>query len=189
MTRVAMNFTSEAKWTPGRHPALFVESAAGTWKAMVNTDEATWSVRGPDPDDEAHYASGEATNADVAERSALDLKGRVAAAKRQARACIMGQIAATETKKTKAILEAEIAAALAERDAGITADAQARFVRRGDRFRYVGDVWQVTRVGRGPRGAVTMAREIPDPRDRFEKVTLIDDREFPRSELREMTKI
>lgn len=180
---------SEAKWTTGAHPALFVESTAGTWKAMVDTDEATWSVRGPDPDDEAHYASGEATNADVAEGSALDLRGRIAAAKRQARTYIMGQIAASGTKKTKAILEAEIAATRAEVNAGIAADAAVRFVRPGDRFRYVGDVWRVTRVGRGPRGAVTMAREVPDPRDRFEQVVLIDDREFPRHLLREMKKI
>lgn len=177
------------KWTTGAHPALFVDSTAGTWKALVNTDDASWSVRGPDPDNEAHYASGEATNADVAEGSALDLKGRIAAAKRQARAYIMGQVASGGTKKTKAILEAEIAAALAKRNAGIAADAATRFVRPGDRFRYIGDVWQVTRVARGPRGAVTMAREIPDPRDRFEKVVLIDHREFPRSALREMVKI
>jgi hypothetical protein len=180
---------SEAKWTPGAHPALFVESTAGTWKAMVNTDDATWSVRGPDPDDEAHYASGEAMNADVSERSALDLRGRVAAAKRQARAYIMGQIAASGTKKTRAILEAEVAATRAEVDTEIAADAAARFARPGDRFRYVGDVWRVTRVRRGPRGVVTMAREVPDPRDRFEKVVLVDDREFPRHVLREMVKI
>ena len=149
MKRTSMSFTSEAKWTPGVHPALFVDSTAGTWKAMVDTDEATWSVRGPDPDNEAHYASGEVTNADVAEGSALDLKGRIAAAKKQARAYIMGQIAAGGTKKTKAILEAEIAAALAKRNVGIAADAAVRFVRPGDRFRYVGDIWHVTRVGRG----------------------------------------
>ena len=178
-----------AKWTSGAHPVLFVESTAGPWKARVDTDEATWSVRGPDPDNEGHYASGEVTNADVAEGSALDLKGRIAAAKKQARAYIMGQIASGGTKKTRAILEAEIAAALAKRNAGIAADAAVRFVRPGDRFRYVGDVWHVTRVGRGPRGVVTMAREVPDPRDRFEKVVLIDDREFPRYALREMVKI
>lgn len=189
MKRSPMSFTTEAKWTPGAHPALFVESTAGTWKAMVDTDEATWSVRGPDPDNEAHYASGEVTNADVAEESTLDLKGRIAAAKKQARAYIMKQIATGGTKKTKAILEAELAAALADRNAGIAVDAAVRFVRSGDRFRYIGDIWRVTRVRRGPRGLVTMAREIPDPADRFEKVTLIDEREFPRHELREMTKI
>ena len=162
---------------------------------MVNTDEATWSVRGPDPDNEAHYASGEATNADVGDRATLDLKGRIAAAKKQARAYIMSQISSGETKKTRAIVEAEIVAALADRDAGIRRDAQARFVRPGDRFRYAGDVWQVTRVERKPRvgqearGPVTMAREIPDPRDRFEKVVLVDHREWPRAILREMAKI
>jgi hypothetical protein len=189
MTRTPMSFSSEAKWTSGAHPALFVDSTVGTWKGAVNTDDATWSVRGPDPDNEAHYASGEATNLDVAEGSALDLKGRIAAAKRQACAYIMGQIAVGGTKKTKAILEAEIDAALAKRNVGIAADAAVRFVRPGDRFRYVGDVWRVTRVGRGPRGLVTMAREVSDPRDRFEKVVLIDDREFPRWALREMVKI
>lgn len=180
---------SESKWTSGPHPALFIDSTVGTWKAMVDTDDASWHVRGPDPDNEAHYASGEATNLDVAEGSALDLKGRIAAAKKQARAYIMKQIAASGTKKTPAILEAEIAAALAARNAGIAADAAARFVRPGDRFRYVGDVWRVLRVGRGPRGVVTMAREVPDPMDRYEKVVLIDDREFPRYALREMVKI
>ena len=83
------------------------------------------------------------------------------------------------------ILEAEVVAALAVRNAGIAADAAARFVRPGDRFRYVGDVWRVVRVGRGPRGVVAMAREIPDPSDRFEKVALVDDREFPRYILRD----
>lgn len=55
----------------------------------------------------------------------------------------MGQIAAGGTKKTKAILEAEIAAALAKRNVGIAADANVRFVRPGDRFRYVGDAWHL----------------------------------------------
>ena len=45
------------------------------------------------------------TNADVAEGSPLNLKGRIAAAKKQARAYIMGQIASGGTKKTGAILE------------------------------------------------------------------------------------
>jgi len=188
--RTSTSFASEAKWTPGSHPALFVDSTAGTWKAMVDTDEATWSVRGPDPDDEAHYASGGATNADVADGSTLDQKGRIAAAKRAARAYIMGQIAASGTKKTKAILEAEIAATRAEFNAGIAADAAARFVRPGDRFRYAGDVWRVTHVRRGPRGAVTMAREVPALDGRPGEVALVDNREFPRHALREdMTKI
>jgi hypothetical protein len=73
-TRKSSATSGAANWTPGAHPALFVDSTAGTWKAMVNTDEATWSVRGPDPDNEAHYASGEVSNADVDEASALDLK-------------------------------------------------------------------------------------------------------------------
>jgi hypothetical protein len=146
-------------------------------------------VRGPDPDNDDHYASGEATNADVANESTLDLKGRIAAAKKQARAYINRQIAVGSTKKTKAILDAEILAALTDRNVGIAADAAVRFVKRGDRFSYIGDVWRVTRVARGPQGIVTMARESPDPSDRFEKVVLIDDREFPRRALREMAKI
>ena len=156
---------------------------------MVNTDDATWSVRGPDPDNEGHYASGAATNADVSEESSPDLKARIAAAKKQARAYITKQISGTKTKKTKAILEAEIEIALAARNVGIAADAAVRFVRPGDRFRYIGDVWRVMRVARGQRGAIAMAREVADPRDRFEKVVLIDDREFPRHLLREMVKI
>ncbi len=190
MSRVTgASFTSDGKWTSGSHPALFVDSTDGTWKAMVNTDDATWSVRGPDSDNESHYASGEATNADVTSGSSLDLKGRIAAAKKQARAYIMSQISSGGTKKTKAMLDAEIAAALADRNVGIAADVKARFVRTGDRFSYIGDVWRVTRVGRGPRGAITMAREVPDPSDRFEKVTLIDHREFQRYSIREMTKV
>jgi hypothetical protein len=191
-TRKSSATSGEAKWTSGAHPALFVDSTAGTWKAMVNTDESTWSVRGPDPDNEAHYASGEVSNADVNEASALDLKGRIAAAKKQARAYIMGQIGASGTKKTSAIREAELAAALAQRDAGLAADAAVRFVRPGDRFRYIGDVYQVIsvehkpRVGQTARGTVSMGREVTDL---FGKTVLIDLRSWPRAMLREMTKI
>lgn len=159
---------------------------------MVDTDEATWSVRGPDPDNEAHYASGEVSNEDVDEASALDLKGRIAAAKKQARAYIMEQISAGGTKKTAAIREAELAASLVQRNAGLAADAAIRFVKPGDRFRYIGDVYQVTsvehkpRVGQTARGTVSMGREVSDP---FGKTVLIDLRAWPRSMLREMTKI
>lgn len=147
---------------------------------------------GPDPDDDSHYASGEATNADVAEGSTLDLKGRIAAAKKQARAYITGRIRSSGTRKNRAILEAEIAAETSDRHAGVAADAAARYVRPGDRFRYIGDVYVVTRVehrprvGQSERGSVTMARESTD---RFGKVALIDHHDWPRSILREMTKI
>jgi hypothetical protein len=182
---------SEVKWTPGRHPALFVGSTSGTWKAMVDSDEATWSVRGPDPDNEAHYASGEVTNADVADGSALDLRGRVAAAKKQARAYIARQISAGGTKKTRAIIEAEIAGEMARRDAGAAAEAAVRFAKPGDRFRYIGDVWRVMhvehkpRVGQSERGAISMAREVTDP---FGRTVLIDHRAWPRDMVRAMEK-
>ena len=102
---------------------------------------------------------------------------------------VVGQLAASGSKKTRAILDPAIAAARAQVDQGIATDAAVRWVQPGDRFRYGGDVWRVTRVGRGAHGKVTMAREVPDPRDRFEKVVLVDDREFQRGHLREMSKI
>ena len=187
-----MSFAADGKWTTGRNPVMFVDSTTGPWKASVDSDEATWSVRGPDPDDEAHYASGEATNADVAGGSTLDLKGRIAAAKKQARAYITGQIEASGTKKTKAIMEAEIAAAIDESRAGISADAAERYARPGDRFGHLGDVYQVTlverrpRVGQSSRGTITMAREVTDP---FGRTVLIDHRAWPRDMVRSMKRI
>jgi hypothetical protein len=118
------------KWSSGKDPVLFVESTGGLWKAMVH-DDATWSVRGPDPDNEAHYASGEATNADVRDGKSLDTKNRIAAAKRMARAYIDAQIDGSDARRTKAMIEAEIAEAMAS----AKATAQANFGNRQARHK------------------------------------------------------
>lgn len=82
-------------WTspgPDHNPALFIETPGGdVWKAVVHEYEGTWHVRGPNPDDATHYADGEVTNDDP-EVKTPDVKGRVAVAKKRARAYIMAQI-------------------------------------------------------------------------------------------------
>jgi hypothetical protein len=78
------------KWTSGDDPALFIETPQGLWKAMAHDD--SWSVRGPDPDNPLHYASGEVSNADNDVKFG-GAKGRLAAAKKRARAYIMAQLA------------------------------------------------------------------------------------------------
>jgi len=95
-----ISLTPNNTWTPGKNAALFIETAQGLWKAMVDEDGG-WNVRGPDPDNEAHYASGEVVEGDpdvkestsITERSqgARRAMGRVAAAKKRARAYIMAQ--------------------------------------------------------------------------------------------------
>lgn len=88
-------FITAGKWTPGPNAsnpssALFVETAKGAWKGMVDED-GHWSVRGPDPDDPLHYASGDVSTAD-ADVKVGGAKGRMAAARKRARSYIMNQI-------------------------------------------------------------------------------------------------
>jgi hypothetical protein len=161
------------KWSPGRDSALFVESTGGLWKAMVH-DDATWSVRGPDPDNAAHYASGEATNADVGAGKSLDAKARVAAAKKMARAYIAAQIEGSGTRKTKAMLDAEIAAELAKYA------AQSRPVQIGDRYDCIGQTYEVVKIGRDRARTIQMARPTVDG---FGKRVMIDQRSFPLRDL------
>ncbi len=167
------------KWTSGSDPILDIESTAGTWRAKVDTDDASWSVRGPDPDNAAHYVSGEATGG-------ASSKENLTIAKKQARACIMESIATAGTKKTKAILDAEIAAETAKLRDQIQKDGEVTFIRKGDRFGYFDKILQVTNVGRGKNGAVSLATEIPDPRDRHEKTILVDPRVYDRYEVRDV---
>lgn len=47
-------FAKEGKWTPGADATLVM----GDWQAWVD-GEGHWKVRGPDPDDAAHYAGGD----------------------------------------------------------------------------------------------------------------------------------
>lgn len=82
------------KWTSGDHAALFIETPRGVWKAMAHKDDSTWSVRGPDPDDPLHYASGEVFTADP-DVKVGDAAGRFAVAKKRARAYILAAIPTT----------------------------------------------------------------------------------------------
>lgn len=54
----------EGKWTPFRAgesmTTMIVETPDGNWQAKVHKD-GSWSVRGPNPDDESHYGGGEVT--------------------------------------------------------------------------------------------------------------------------------
>jgi len=49
-----VTFAQEGKWTPGADATLVM----GDWQAWVD-GEGHWKVRGPDPDDAAHYADGD----------------------------------------------------------------------------------------------------------------------------------
>ena len=77
----------ENKWSRGPNSTLLV----GEWQAWVDGD-GHWRVRGPNPDDEAHYADGdiELTEAEDTEagNSATRRKMRAERAKKAARAYI-----------------------------------------------------------------------------------------------------
>lgn len=74
----------DGKWTPLRQgetmTTMIIETPVGNWQARVHTD-GTWSVRGPDPDNEAHYASG-----DTSDFESGNDKKILAEAKKRARA-------------------------------------------------------------------------------------------------------
>jgi hypothetical protein len=85
--RAGIQTYTEGKWTPFRAgervTTMIVETPAGVWQAKVHKD-GSWSVRGPDPDNEAHYGSGEVT-ADT-DRELVTL------AKKQARAFLKARL-------------------------------------------------------------------------------------------------
>lgn len=90
-------------------------------------------------------------------------------------------------------LEREIAAAIKERADKVAARpavfshmGASLSVAKGDRLDNFGQVWRVLSVS---KKLVTMARETPDPLDRFEKVLLVDQRNFHPSHLAHMRKI
>ena len=93
LPKVATSYTP-GKWTSGNVSALFIDTPRGVWKAMAHKDDSTWSVRGPDPDDPLHYASGEVHTADTDVKTG-DAAGRFAVAKKRARAYILAAIHAT----------------------------------------------------------------------------------------------
>lgn len=110
------SFAEEGKWTSGADSTLLVDR----WQAWVD-GEGHWKVRGPDPDDEAHYADGdiELTEAEYTEagNSAARRKIRVTRAKKAARSYINSMLQSAggrrhAPKKTAAQLDREIAAAL-----------------------------------------------------------------------------
>lgn len=112
-------FAEEGKWTSGPEATLLI----GGWQAWVDGD-GRWKVRGPDPDNEAHYADGDIalTEAEYIEagNAAARRKIRAARAKKAARAYIQAAAGpATErqhaTKKSSAELQREINEVLAKR--------------------------------------------------------------------------
>jgi hypothetical protein len=91
------------KWTSGRNSVLFIETPSGTWRATAHEDDSTWAVRGPNPDDAAHYADGE-----ILEDEADSGRERFSLAKKRARAYVMTH-GAQAPKKPAALLDREIA--------------------------------------------------------------------------------
>jgi len=88
--RVA-TFAAEGKWTSGADSTMLV----GDWQAWVD-GEGHWKVRGPDPDNEAHYAGGdiELTEAEDIEAGNSEARRKIRAqrAKKTARAYIQSML-------------------------------------------------------------------------------------------------
>ena len=116
LRRVA-TFAEEGKWTPGADSTLIIED----WQAWVD-GEGHWKVRGPDPDNEAHYADGdiELTEAEYTEAGNSEARRKIRAqrAKKAARAYIQSMLQSSGArhhatkKKSAAQLNQEIAEAL-----------------------------------------------------------------------------
>ena len=91
--RVA-TFAAEGKWTSGADATMLI----GDWQAWVD-GEGHWKVRGPDPDNEAHYGGGdiELTEAEDTEagNSTARRKIRAERAKKAARAYIKSMTSKT----------------------------------------------------------------------------------------------
>lgn len=117
-SRRVATFAEEGKWTSGADSTLLI----GNWQAWVD-GEGHWKVRGPNPDDEAHYADGdiELTDAEYTEagNSGARRKIRAARAKKAARAYIQSMTRASKPhhatrKKSPAQLDREIEDSLAK---------------------------------------------------------------------------
>jgi hypothetical protein len=119
ISRVA-TFAEEGKWTPGAGSTLII----GDWQAWVD-GEGHWKVRGPDPDNEAHYADGdiELTEAEYIEAGNSEARRKIRAqrAKKAARAYIQSMSQPSRArhhatkKKSPAQLQCEIDDALRRR--------------------------------------------------------------------------
>ena len=86
-SRRVATFAEEGKWTSGADATMLV----GDWQAWVD-GEGHWKVRGPDPDNEAHYADGdiELTEAEYIEAGNSEARRKIRArrAKEAARAYV-----------------------------------------------------------------------------------------------------
>ena len=118
-SRRVATFAEEGKWTSGADSTMLV----GDWQAWVDGD-GHWKVRGPDPDNEAHYADGdiELTEAEYIEagNSVARRKIKARRAKEAARAYIKTMPRPSTRhhatkKKSPAQLNQEIAEVLAKR--------------------------------------------------------------------------
>lgn len=176
-------FAEEGKWTSGADSTMRL----GDWQAWVNGD-GHWKVRGPDPDNEAHYADGdiELTEAAYIEAGNSEARRKIRArrAKEAARAYIkaMGLPSKRQhsTKKPPAQLQREIDEVLSRTSTPqpldtwrSSSDIRAA-TKKDDRLDNFGQIWRVLRV---TRNKITVAREVPDPRDP-EKAVLVDQRDF-----------
>jgi hypothetical protein len=118
MKRRVAAFAEEGKWTSGPDATMLI----GDWQAWVDGD-GHWKVRGPDPDNEAHYADGdvELTEAEYIDAGNSEARRKIRArrAKEAARAYIKTTMQPSKrqhaTKKSPAQLQREINEALASK--------------------------------------------------------------------------
>lgn len=141
-----MTFAKEGKWTPGTNATLFI----GDWQAWVD-GEGHWKVRGPDPDDPAHYADGDIELTEVEYEEAGNSEARRKIRRQRAKKAASSYIRAMTTrsrvpghatrssaqvhrsalpKKSPAQLNREIAEALARKRGQVTATGMAHARRK-----------------------------------------------------------
>lgn len=172
-SRRVASFAEEGKWTSGADSTMLI----GDWQAWVDGD-GHWKVRGPNPDDEAHYAGGdiELTEAEYIEagNSAARRKIRARRAKEAARAYIktMTQTSKRQhaTKKSPAQLQREIDDALAKPKAGTVPKAGA-YKKTSKTLIIEGEPWTVRRdsywspsIGGGVQGSAWIFTRVSDGR-------------------------
>jgi hypothetical protein len=99
----------EGKWTSGSSSTMIV----GDWQAWVD-GEGHWKVRGPDPDNDAHYADGdvELTEAEFIEAGNSEARRKIRS--RRAKEAARAYIKTMQPKKSDAQLKREIDDAIAE---------------------------------------------------------------------------